>query len=529
MSSEELEKPQMDVSFQPEETSVEQVCPKLTKPWIFYPRLVQLNFLLIGGLLGQIVCGYDMSMTNGLQSLTAFETFFDHPAGGRLGTMTNGYTIGALIMTPFVTLIVDYLGRRWSIISGCGVIIIGAIIQGAAKNFGMFIGGRIILGIGGIVALTAGPPLVTECAFPTQRPVVTALLMPSWPFGALVAALVTWAPYTSSALANSSWAWRIPSLIQLFFPMIQMIIAFFGPESPRYLIDKGRDAEAIKFFTKYHAFGDSTHPVIAYEMAEIAATIEEEKQQKLSSWLKFFSSRAMIHRFCLCFAVPLFQQLSGNSLISYYLTIILRASGITNSDDQLRINLGLSAWTLICSITCCYIVGKFKRRTLFLTGYALMFFVYIIFTAISAVNAEKNFEVPALRNAVVAFIFVYNMVFQICSPIAFTYVMEICPYSLRSKGSFIYQFAGAIVGFFNGYVNPIAMAAITWKYYIVYIVWLAVQFTIVWFYFPETSGLDLEDVAEVFGDNFAVGRAAMEKHHGELNGAKLELDHDEQV
>jgi hypothetical protein len=64
MSSEEVSKVQPDHdSVNNEETSVEKICPKLTKPWFLYPRLFQLNFLLIGGLLCQIVCGYDVSKT----------------------------------------------------------------------------------------------------------------------------------------------------------------------------------------------------------------------------------------------------------------------------------------------------------------------------------------------------------------------------------------------------------------------------------------------------------------------------------
>jgi hypothetical protein len=64
MSSEEVSKVELDQELvHTEETSVEKICPKLTKPWFFYPRLLQLNFLLIGGLLCQIVCGYDVSKT----------------------------------------------------------------------------------------------------------------------------------------------------------------------------------------------------------------------------------------------------------------------------------------------------------------------------------------------------------------------------------------------------------------------------------------------------------------------------------
>jgi MFS family permease len=385
----------------------------------------------------------------------------------------------------------------------------------------MFVGGRILLGVGGAISLTAAPPLVTECAYPTQRPVVTAMLMPSWPVGALIAALVTWAPYNGK-LSTSNWGWRLPSLLQLALPLVQCIVAFFGPESPRWLIDKGRIQEAENFFATFHAAGDKNHPIVAYEMAEIAATIEEEKAQAVGSWLQWFRGKTMVHRLFLCIAVPLMQQLSGNALISFYLPIILDNAGITNSDSQLRINLGLSGWTLICSICGATIVGIFKRRTLFLTGYASMFVVYIAFTAVSAVNAP--FVVPGsnttnkpLSDAIVFLIFLYNMVYQICSPIAFTYTMEICPYSMRSKGSMLYQFSGAIVGFFNNYVNPVAMTKITWKYYIVYVVWLAVQFTIVFFLFPETYGRDLEEVNKAFHDNLISGREAMEKAHMTIN------------
>lgn len=513
-------------------TTLAEVTPKLTKPWFTYRHIATLNLLLVGGLLAQVVCGYDGSMMNGLQALPTWEKYFNHPRGTILGTMSNGMSIGALIMMPFVSYIIDYIGRRWGVITGCVIICIGAALQGGAKTFGMFVGGRILLGVGGAISLTAAPPLVTECAYPTQRPVVTAMLMPSWPVGALVAALVTWAPY-EGPLSKNNWGWRIPSLLELALPALQMVVAFFGPESPRWLIDKGRREEATNFFARFHAAGDKNHPIVAYEMAEIAATIEEEKLQSVGSWVQWFRGKTMVHRLFLCLAIPFMQQLSGNALISFYLPIILNNAGITNNDDQLRINLGLAAWTLICSIGGAYIVGLFRRRTLFLTGYASMFVVYIVFTIVSAINAPHVVKGASpdkpLSSAIVFLIFLYNFCYQICSPIAFTYTMEICPYSMRSKGAMLYQLAGSLVGFFNNYANPVAMEKITWKYYIVYVIWLAVQFTVVYFLFPETYGRDLEEVNQVFHDNLISGREAMERAHMTINitGEKGVISHEE--
>lgn len=462
-----------------------------------------------------------------MQSIVSWQTYFnsDTRGGTSLGTLNNGMTIGTMITLPFVTFIVDRFGRRWSIVGGCGIIIVGAVIQGAANGFGMFVGGRILLGVGGVISLTAAPPLVTECAYPSQRPVVTALLMPSWPIGAVLAAVATWAPYYKPSLEASNWGWRIPSLLQMALPVFQMIIAFFGPESPRWLISQGRTEEALQFFTKYHANGDRTHPIVAYEMAEITATIEEEKLQKTGSWMTFFQSRSMLHRLALCFAVPAMQQLSGNALLAYYLNIILDNTGISAAVSKFEVNFGLNLWTVVCSLFASWLVGVYKRRTLFLTGYTTMIISYTIFTILSIVNAKKNFENGGLRIAVLFFMFLYGgLCYQICSPIAFTYTMEIAPFSLRSKAAMIYQLSGSVVGFFNNYVNPIAMTNITVYYYIVWCVWLCVQLAVVYVWFPETYGLDLEEVSKAFGDDLVSGRAAMEKAHMTVNDVVKVMD-----
>ncbi|QPG73644.1 hypothetical protein FOA43_000956 [Brettanomyces nanus] len=362
---------------------------------------------------------------------------------------------------------------------------------------GMFIGGRIIIGIGGCLSQTAASPLVAECSYPPHRPILTGLLLVSWNFGSFVAALVTWGPYNGS-LRTNDWAWRLPSLIQMFFPTCQVVLAFFGPESPRWLVDKGREDEALTTLAKYHADGDIHSPLVEFEMAQIKAAIDIDKLNKTSSWMNWFSSKQMFHRFFICCAVPAMWQLSGNALVSYYLTLILDSIGLTSSVEQLKINLGLTVWTLFCGVVYATFVDEVPRRHVMFTGFSLSCLTFTIWTVLSALNEERDYKDKGLAAGVVTMIYLFNTFNTINVPIGVTYVMEVAPYAMRAKASTIYQFSGNITGLFNNYVNPIGLENISWRYYIVWPVWILVHIVVVYFFFPETYKMSLEEVDKVF-------------------------------
>jgi hypothetical protein len=139
------------------ELKVQDVVPKRAKMWWHYPFLVKLNILLLAGTFANIVSGYDGSMMNGLQSLPSWQNYFDKRSGQRLGTMSNGLTIGNLITVPFVWYLIETLGRRPTLIIGASIIILGGILQGVAQNFSMFVAARIVLGVGGCLTSSVAP------------------------------------------------------------------------------------------------------------------------------------------------------------------------------------------------------------------------------------------------------------------------------------------------------------------------------------------------------------------------------------
>jgi len=71
---------------------------------------------------------------NGLQAVPTWDTYFDSPRSELLGLMSASYSLGAIVSLPLVPYITDYFGRRWAIILGSILMIIGSIIQTASQN-----------------------------------------------------------------------------------------------------------------------------------------------------------------------------------------------------------------------------------------------------------------------------------------------------------------------------------------------------------------------------------------------------------
>jgi MFS family permease len=127
---------------------------------------------------------------------------------------------------------------------------------------------------------------------------------------------------------------------------------------------------------------------------------------------------------------------------------------------------------------------------------------YIVWTVLSERFATT--KDTGIGKGVLAFIFLYNAFYDIgFCPMIFAYPIEIWPYTPRARGltiSIATTEAGLIMGMF---VNPIALKAIGWKYYILFCCILALFFVLIFFLFPETKGYTLEEIAEVFDGNAA--------------------------
>lgn len=85
-------------------------------------------------------------MLNSLQIIPGWRKYFGHPAGQRLGTISNRIRFGEIAALPIIAPLIQKYGRRVPIAIGSVILLVGVILQTAAQNYGMFLVGRILIG-----------------------------------------------------------------------------------------------------------------------------------------------------------------------------------------------------------------------------------------------------------------------------------------------------------------------------------------------------------------------------------------------
>lgn len=192
------------------------------------------------------------------------------------------------------------------------------------------------------------------------------------------AVIAAWTTYGTFRIPNT-WGWRIPSALQGVPSIIQFCLIFFIPESPRWLVDHGKDEQAIRILAKHHCGGNFDDPLVQYEYQEIKAALAAEKEANAStSYKSLFTTRGNLKRMRIIIAIAFFSQWSGNGVVSYYLNLVLNGIGITGQGEKNLFNGILQVYNLATAYFGALTVDRFGRRPLFLTSAAGMCLSYMM-------------------------------------------------------------------------------------------------------------------------------------------------------
>ncbi|KAF4767840.1 hypothetical protein N7455_012247 [Penicillium solitum] len=461
--------------------------------WMKDPGLRRLNLGIGFMLSASATAGYCASMINGLLVLPEFSKFLNG-----LDTNGRGLIIAAVSLGSFCAFIpgsyiADNLGRRICVLIGSSLVITASIIQVATNNTWVFFAARVLAGMGVGVSQTAAPLLITESSHPRQRQAFTGLYNALWFIGSITSAGIGFAGLT----ILGSWSWKLPCLTQVFYPVLQLIGLCFVPESPRWLVSRGRKEEGMAILARYHANGDENDELVQDEFYQICKSINAESDKSSRRWSTFFATRSNLHRLSICVILGFMQEWSGNGVVSYYLAPILESVGIYNASHQAAINISMQVWNLAFAVCGAMAADRYGRRKLWLIATLLMFIYLSAATTMSGLFQELHVLEAGIAVVPMLFLFcsAYDMAYM---PLFIAYPAEILPFQLRAKGLAITLTTDSMACFFNQYINPIALGAIHWRYFTVYLGCLVIFGATIYFLFPETKGLSLEEVARIF-------------------------------
>lgn len=215
---------------------------------------------------------------------------------------------------------------------------------------------------------------------------------------------------TIAHLKQSMWSYKLPLLLQLVLPAICLPLAIWIPQSPRWLISKGRVEEARKILANLHANGKLDDPLVEHEILEVENAIALEKETHVG-WMSLLKTKANRWRMFIVVHSAAGAQLNGIGIIAYYLVPMLKVVGITDSKVQSQLLISMGVMNLCVNTGATYVVDRAGRRPMWLSSTLGMLISLVIITGTSAAFTKN--PNPSLGSVTVAFIFIFYASFDI--------------------------------------------------------------------------------------------------------------------
>ncbi|KAE9383115.1 general substrate transporter [Gymnopus androsaceus JB14] len=462
--------------------------------------------------LGGLIWGYNQGVFGGVLGMRNFQTKM---ASAVDNSVTKGWLVSILELGAWFGYFADKISRKYTIELAVIVFCIGVIVQTTAKGPQSIYGGRFVTGLG-VGSISMAVPLYNaELAPPEVRGSLVALSQLALAFGIMIS---FWIDYGTnfiggSGATQSEASWRIPIALQLIPALILGAGILFMPFSPRWLVNQGRDDEALAVLSSARGL-PSESELVQIEFLEIKTQYLFEKETSavkfpdyqdgsfssnfklgVYEYLSLFTNPTLFRRIMIGTLTMLFQQWTGVNAVLYYAPSIG-----THSQAQIFKNLGLSgnATDLLATgvVGICMFLGmvpaviyvdQVGRKPVLVFGAFLMGACHLTVAILIGLFHNSFPSHVAAGWAACSLLWVFAMAF------GFSWGVRGKGLSIAASSNWMNNF---IVGeaFGKGYLIREGFGT-----FVFFGVFSLMGGLFIMFFVPETKGVTLEEMEEVFG------------------------------
>lgn len=432
------------------------------------------------GALGGLLFGYDLGVVAGALLFLGPEM---HLTPLQTGMVTSSLLVGGMIGAIGCGRITDRYGRRFTVLLAAVLFAVGAIGAGLAPEVITILVFRLIMGLAVGAASVTVPVYLSEIAPASSRGRLSGLNQLMISSGILLAYLVNLAlsPY-------EAWRWMF-ALAAL--PSVALFVgAYFQPESPRWLVRKGREDDARAVLARSRGPEE-----LDAELRDIRAVLAAERES--AGFRELFADARVRRVLLLGIGLAVFQQIIGINTIIYYAPTILTRLGFGDGAAILA-NAGLGVLTVVITVLMItFVVDRVGRRTPLILG--------AIGMCASMVLLAVVFFSGAADNGTGGWIAIIGLAaFKICFSLSWGGMVwillgEIFPLRVRGTAMGVATLTNWLGNFLVGLLFPVLLSVGPGGAFVVFAVLCALACGFAYRWLPETKGRSLEQLEETLG------------------------------
>ncbi|KII94314.1 hypothetical protein PLICRDRAFT_36565 [Plicaturopsis crispa FD-325 SS-3] len=457
--------------------------------------------------------GYDIGVISGCLIMPDFIRRFGELgddgeyflSSSRQSIITSLLSAGTFVGSLGQAFTSDRFGRRGSIIIWSSIFTIGVVIQTATEySIVQITIGRFVAGLG-VGAMSAIVPLYNGETAPKA---IRGSMLVVYQLQVIMGIFLSYVIDLATHSIDNSASWKIPVGLQMLWGLILMSGIFFLPESPRHLLGIGKEDEARRVIAELNSV-PVDDDLVTEVVEELEIGIKAENEGGKATWLECFSTRnALWKRTVNGMMLQFIQQLNGQNFYYYYGDTFFKSAGTELSPYVIQTILG--AVSVVGTVPALYLIESWGRRRTLLVGSigeatcAIIAALVGHFTlaATGTPIAQLTKRNKAGGDTLIAFAVLHVFFFStFWGPTPWVYLGESFPLRVRPKAIALGSATNWIWNFLLSFFAPRIAAKIGPLILLIFFGMLVFGYVFVYFAIPETKGLSLEEVDEMYRAN----------------------------